>query len=243
MEIVLAVDHYLAHIESESQALAAAARSGGLEADVPTCPGWKMERLVGHTGTVQQWATETVRTNAESPVDGRALPRPPQGDGVIDWFEEKTEGLLHALRHAGPDGPAWNFAGAPNRAHFWFRRMAHETAVHRWDAEAAAGVDPAPVDAALAADGVDEFLEHLLPPDAGQKASGTIHLHATDIEGTDGEWLIALSPEGCSFTKEHGKGDVAVRGPASDLLLLIWNRRTAEGLEVFGDATLLDRWR
>ncbi|MDQ1396515.1 MAG: hypothetical protein QOG64_1774, partial [Acidimicrobiaceae bacterium] len=220
---MLAVDRYLATIRSESQALAAAARAGGIDSDISTCPGWKMGRLVGHVGTVHQWAAETVRAGQDDPVDGRALPRPPEGHGVIDWLEEKTAALVDTLHRIGPEAKAWNFSGAPNSTHFWFRRMAHETSVHRWDGEHAATGSPAPLDPALAADGVDEFLEHFLPQDAGQKVPGTIHLHATDIEGSDGEWLITLSPEGSSFTKEHGKGDVAVRGPASDLLLLVWN--------------------
>ena len=41
-----------------------------------------------------------------------------------------------------------------------------------------------------------------------------------------------------------GKGDVAVRGPAVDLLLAITRRRTAAdaGLEVLGDASVWDGW-
>ncbi len=45
-------------------------------------------------------------------------------------------------------------------------------------------------------------------------------------------------------TREHAKGDVAVRGRAEDLLLLLWGRREVgvEGNQVFGDADLLDRF-
>ena len=41
---------------------------------------------------------------------------------------------------------------------FWSRRLASETLVHRWDAELDAGIDGAPMDAAVAADAVDEHL-------------------------------------------------------------------------------------
>jgi hypothetical protein len=34
-----------------------------------------------------------------------------------------------------------------------------------------------------------------------------------------------------------------VRGHASDLYLLLWNRRDRGGLDVQGDASLLDLWR
>ena len=81
------------------------------------------------------------------------------------------------------------FAG-PTTAAFWFRRQAHETAVHRWDAQRAAtpsSVDP--IDATLAADGVDEWLEVFVPrflartgvPD--DLVGATLHLHCTDEGG------------------------------------------------------------
>ena len=38
-------------------------------------------------------------------------------------------------------------------------------------------------------------------------------------------------------------GDCEVHGTASDLHLLLWNRRGADGLDVQGDASLLTHWR
>jgi hypothetical protein len=71
----------------------------------------------------------------------------------------------------------------------------------------------------------------------------TIHLHATDdgIEG--GEWLLTLASDGVEVEHGHGKGDAAVRAPASDLVLFVWNRIDLDQLEVFGDAALLEQWR
>jgi hypothetical protein len=43
-------------------------------------------------------------------------------------------------------------------------------------------------------------------------------------------------------TREHAKGDVAVRGTASDLLLFLWGRLPGERLEVLGDASLVGRY-
>ena len=40
---------------------------------------------------------------------------------------------------------------------------------------------------------------------------------------------------------EHAKGDVAARGTASDLALLVWGRRRPS-VEVFGDEAALDAW-
>jgi hypothetical protein len=43
------------------------------------------------------------------------------------------------LGRRGPDEPAWTFWPDDQTCAFWFRRMAHETVVHRVDAELAAG--------------------------------------------------------------------------------------------------------
>jgi predicted lipid carrier protein YhbT len=111
--------------------------------------------------------------------------------------------------------------------------------MHRVDAQLAAGA-PTPIEAELAADGIDELLSLVgtRPPAAG--SGETIHLHCTDVEG---EWMIRLGADGLEVTREHAKGDVAVRGTASALLCWTMGRGSDDGLEVFGDALLVERWR
>jgi hypothetical protein len=138
----------------------------------------------------------------------------------------------------------WNWrdrAAAP--ALFWFRRMANETAVHRWDGEAAAG-HPQPVATDLAIDGIDEYLsfvERWLARTPVEGLSGSLHLHATD---TDGEWSLQLSPDRLEHSRSHAKADAAVRGPVSDLLLWMLNRVPADSpsLQLFGDPAIVARW-
>ena len=132
----------------------------------------------------------------------------------------------------------WSCTG-DQTAGFWSRRQANEVAVHRWDAELAAG-DPTPIDNELAADGVDERLDMLRLFDAITGTGETIHLHCTDI---DGEWVVTLSDEGPRTERVHAKSDVAVRGTASDLDLFVCGRVDATAFEVFGDAQLLERFQ
>ena len=110
--------------------------------------------------------------------------------------------------------------------------------MHRWDAVGGA------IDADLAVDGVDEPARLCAPPIPAEKlagAEGTIHLHATDV---DGEWLIRSLPQGITFERGHAKGDVAVRGTAPDLLLWTWNRVPVDDrFERFGAPALLEAWR
>jgi hypothetical protein len=71
----------------------------------------------------------------------------------------------------------------------------------------------------------------------------TLHFHATDTPPeAAAEWVIDLTGEAITWRRAHEKAAVAVRGPLTDLLLVLYRRRPADGLEVLGDAGLLDLW-
>jgi uncharacterized protein (TIGR03083 family) len=207
---------------------------------VPTCPGWAMSDLVEHMGRTHRWVEQIVRSGERQSYKG-VPPGPQDAEGRLRWYQEGVDLLLSTLSGVAEDDTAWNWLQADGPAGFWMRRMALETAVHRFDAQLAAGGGD-PVDTELALHGVEEMLFSLLPlrgtvAELSDKA--TLHLHCTDAEG---EWLVRFTAEGPEVSREHAKGDVAVRGTASDLYLLLWNRISAERCEVFGDASLLRRW-
>jgi uncharacterized protein (TIGR03083 family) len=215
---------------------------------VPTCPGWTLADLVEHHGSTHRWVAHVVRQRAQQRIRSREvdveLPDGPAG--YPEWLAEGAKSLLATLRATAPDTPLWTW-GADRHARFWPRRVLHEAVVHRADAELALGHERH-VDPDTAVDGIDEFLTNLphahwlaerlreLPGD-GQ----SLHLHATD---RDGEWMITMGAEGFTWQHGHGKGTVAVRATASDLLLLVYGRRQPgdERLTVFGDQQLLASW-
>ncbi len=240
---------YLRVITSESGVLADALRAGDVSTPVPTCPGWTIGRLVKHTGTAQRWADAIVERRSAEAVDAKSidlgLSDEVQRDakGLADWFEQGASHLAATLAAVDPDVEVWSWAG-DNRAGFWSRRMAQETVVHRWDGQACRG-STQPVDGELAVDGIEERFANLPATSAraGVPVTGqgeTVHLHCTD---RDGEWLVRLMPDGPQISREHSKGDVAARGTASDLLLLLYGRITPEQVEVFGDDDLLRRFQ
>jgi predicted lipid carrier protein YhbT len=113
--------------------------------------------------------------------------------------------------------------------------MAHETTIHRVDAEQAVGRAVSPVAPELAVDGIDEVFSVFVATFTADQSPGdgrTVHLHSGDAEG---EWLIRFDPGEVVVEPGHAKGDAAVRGPAADLLLWLWGRRPLDGLDVFGD--------
>ena len=144
------------------------------------------------------------------------------------WSRDTLAALVDTLRRQGPDKAVWTFGPEP-RAAFWYRRMAHETSIHRWDGETAASPGaPRPIDPELAADGIDEVIAIFL---VGVAPPTRLRLEATDV---DGRWTVAADAD----------GELAVTGSASDLLLFLWGRARSDRLTVTeGDAALLDRWQ
>ncbi len=203
-----------------------------------------MTALLTHVAGVHEWVAHIVRTR--SPVYVKRQTTAPEGpDATREWFERAAAQLLEALEGIDPDEPVWNwFDRGPAPARFWVRRMAHETAVHRWDGEAGAG-DPNPIAPDLAVDGIDEFLGFVglwLARQPVANLAGSLHLHATDI---DGEWSIDVWPDRLEHRHEHRKADAAIRGPVSDLQLWMLNRIPADApnLQVFGDRAIIEAWR
>lgn len=232
---------WIAIVQREGHALSTAARHD-FKAQVPACPDWTVNDLLAHIGAIHHRVAILVRTSRTEPwsKDDGSAPQPPSGN-LLGWYEAGLADLLDALRGADPVTPVWSWSG-PVTVAFWLRRMAQETTIHRVDAEQATGV-AGPVDTDLAVDGIDELFQLFLPRrHAGQPTGDgeTIHVHTTDAEG---EWLLTLTGDGIQVEHGHAKGDVAVRGPAADLLLWLWGRRPADGLEVFGDAALAGRFR
>jgi hypothetical protein len=125
----------------------------------------------------------------------------------------------------------------------------HETLVHRVDAQnlgrsEADVVDGAELDTAVAADGVDEMMLGFINRYRKLRHSEpvTLAVHATDAGAA---WWCTIGPEAL----DTGRGaapesaDAAVSGRAGELLLWLWNRRLATGLDVSGDPTVLEIWR
>ncbi len=236
---------YPAAIRDECDAFVAALTATEFGAEVPTCPGWTVRDLVTHVGITHRWATANILRRPERCRVREVEASPETRDEAIAWFGDGVTALVDALAVAPMDDPAWSWSGDGSTVGFWARRMALETALHRYDAQRAAGADvdaTTAFDTALAVDGVDEFLTVYAtsrPAGAPVGEGETVHLHATDA---DGEWLVRLTPDGPEIERAHAKGDVAARGPASALLLHAWGRTDAGDLEVFGDATLLERF-
>jgi uncharacterized protein (TIGR03083 family) len=234
-------DEYVAAIRADGAALATAARDAGVDASIPSCPLWTVSDLLGHIGRIHRWVAHIIVERETERGPHWSEGEPPAPSDRVDWFAAGVPMLADALADAGPAAELWSWT--PDRTSgFWARRQAHETAMHRFDGQLAAGAT-APIAQPLAVDGIDELFD-LIPfwpwADRVRGNGETLHFHCTD---GDGEWLARLGSDGLVVTREHAKGDVAARGTASDLLLFLYGRVGVETLDVFGDASLLTHWR
>jgi uncharacterized protein (TIGR03083 family) len=229
---VLDHDWFCERAEQEISALAAVvADAPDVAKDVPSCPGWTVADLAQHTGTIHRWTTAIVETEAVARVP----------------FPEAASPLLATLRSAGPLTAVWSW-GPGRTSGWWARRMLHETAVHRADAELALGVDDPVIDPVVAADGIDEFLFNLpsarrpYPHLASLPTGASLHLHATDV---DGEWIIRFTDSGIAWERGHEKATTALRGPVTSLLLFTYGRLPVSDarLASFGDQSIPALWQ
>lgn len=162
----------------------------------------------------------------------------PEGDPAV-LVEELLDDLVDHLSEVDPDTPVWNWSPEADVASFWARRMAHESAVHRFDAQRAHGVAQ-PIDGELATDGIDELLDVLVPRvlsrDGTSLPTGGLVLVA-DQDST--EWPLRLHPDRIERLDVAPSDATTVTGTTSALLLVLYGRVPLDRVQVNGDQDLL----
>ena len=226
----------VAFVRSEGEAIVSASRQDA-GAVVPTCPEWTIADLCAHVGSIYGYVAHIVSERLTSASDVR--PEPADGADMVEWLESQLDELVTALSGCEADTPMWNWSGEPYVAAFWARRTAHESAIHRYDAQRAFGIAQ-PVDADLAADGLDEFIDLLLPIVVAHHGfelpAATYALESVEHD----RWLVRTGDGGSGRAEPDTAADVTARGTSSALLLALNNRVPWTSLEVEGNAALLD---
>lgn len=243
----MATDLHDRELDAQAAAFRDVAVQAGPDTPVPTCPGWDVHQLMRHLGRVYAMVglALTTEPGAQRPRPGSA---PEAFDEVLGWWDEQLASLVEQLRTDDADRAVWAFfPGGTPRA--WTRRMAHETAIHRLDAEhAMAQTGPDHVhdllfDPQFAADGVDEHLSVLL---AGTRdwsdlhGNGHVLFHAADAGRA---WVVTFRPEQTpEVSSPHDAAlgrhevDANVAGTADAVYRRVWGRPSSA--VITGDAEL-----
>lgn len=223
----------------DGNAFADACSAAGLAAPVPSCPDWNVADLLWHLAEVHHF-WRTIVVERRDTWEGYEQPVRPADHDLAAFYAAGLDELVDVLAAASPAHANWTWT-TDHSAGWVIRRMAHETAMHRCDADEAAGRAVA-VEPLLASDGIDEFLTWFIGDTAEGAApvGGSVHLHCTDVPG---EWTVRPMPDGgAEVTREHAKGDAAIRGAAGDILLVLWRRRPLRTVDVVGDAEVAARF-
>jgi uncharacterized protein (TIGR03083 family) len=236
-------EFWLAALRADGTAFRAAVAEIDPAAPVPSCPGWTVAQLTGHLVSLYTWVAGHAGRGVTTPPE----PAHPAGPATatVDEFDTAYAALVALFDALDPELPAWNWAPQSKKAAFWQRRIAHETAIRRWDAQVAIG-RPEPLEAKLAADGVTEILETILPAGRGgipNDLHGMVALTATDLEQT---WHVRLRSNGgvalldtdTLLDDDELHERAVAQGSASDLQLALWGRVGLDVLAQSGDERL-----
>lgn len=230
---------FLAAIRRDSDRFYAVAENADPGGRVPSCPDWSVADLVWHLGEVHWFWGTIVETRASSPADVEVLKpaRPDDYAALVTFGRDSADRMLRVLADTDDDVAVWTWA-LEERDHsvgFVRRHQVQEAAVHRWDIQLAVSGEPDPIDPDVAVDSIDEYLAITLPwaVAADKPLPASVHLHCTD---TAGEWFVHADGR---VERVHAKGDVALRGTASDLLLALCTRIPVDHLDAIGDAGLV----
>jgi uncharacterized protein (TIGR03083 family) len=237
------LDVHLASLQRDRDMIVAVLAETAADSLVPTCPDWTLRQLVHHLGGVQRWAARHVAEG--SPVNLGDLPdivdHWPADEALGSWFAEGADALVATLASAPPELECWTFLPAPSPVLFWARRQAHESTIHRIDAELAGGRAPSLVDVAAARDGIEEVLFGFGGrPGKWRDGEHSLRLTATD---TSDVWTLRLSDRGIAAEPEPASAECSVSGSINELYRFVWNRIDLGDVSVEGDPDVARSWR
>lgn len=240
---VLSADRYIAEIDAAARRMTEVLAGVDLDAHVGTCPAWVVRDLVVHQGGIHRWATRIVaeKRTERAFMNLDELGGPPDDADLFRWFTDGAAALTNALADAADDLECFTFVAAPTAKLHWARRQAHETAIHRIDAEVVAGARTG-FEPDFAADGIDELvMAFWLRPGRGPRSAVTTSL-AINPDDVSVGWTTTFDADGVESVRSVEAAQAEVGGGASDLYAWAWGRPPVGQVTVHGDGTAVARF-
>ena len=206
---------------------------------VPSCPGWTTRDLADHLAHVY-WHQSFVVKGGVKPEGDEHLPDFTFADSPERYLDLAFEAIRKALDPSrSPEREVWTWDPRSGTVDFWFRRMTHETVIHRFDAELAAQQTTA-FDADLALDGIDELMSWV--PMLADEAGHELPDFGQAVISVDGprslHYLLDVRPGSCTVaTVAAAPAGTRLRiiGSAEDIDLLLWGRMPASNPRLIVD--------
>jgi uncharacterized protein (TIGR03083 family) len=243
--VVMQIDH-LDVIATEGARILAAFRIDP-EGRVPWSDRWTVRSVARHVAGSHRAVAVILAERPTADFErAAAMPRVEASDPAFpEWFAEQTQQLLTQCQSTPPTARCW----APHpllagTCAYWTRRIAFDTLVHRWDAEAGAAIAGSPMDPEIAADAVDELVHvglRVTRSVAAAPAAPAIALACTDSEHV---WYLDLAEVGRLAVHTTPIDTAAtISGTAEALLLWLWGRvdLATGGILIEGDPSVVAR--
>lgn len=251
---------FLSHLRHESDRFLDVLAEADPSARVPSCPEWAAADLLWHLAEVQ-WFWATIVEERRTDIEGIEHPeRPTDRDALLTFAVQQSDRLVRVLTETTPETEVYMWADDKTVGYIR-RRQAHEALIHRLDAELTVGA-VTPLDADLAADGIDECLGVMYgrqPPwgsiaGDGRRvlfeltdrpdASVTVELGLFSGTDPDSEKSYADEPDLHVVATDGSRPPRAtVRGTADDVDAWLWHRRGDDAVALEGDEHTLEALR
>ncbi|QUQ70419.1 maleylpyruvate isomerase family mycothiol-dependent enzyme [Kutzneria sp. CA-103260] len=221
-------------LREQGAALRESAVQAGPDIPVATCPDWRVHDLIAHLGAVHDFILQATR--GEQPTFERSSG---SWTDVVDRWDRVFRALLQHMSNAHADEQVWAPPGLPPVMRSLARRAAHETAIHRLDADSAVkDLKTLVFSTEFAADGTDEFLGGMLPARGPSTVAGTVLYHAADAGRV---WQLRLDVGKPVVTTEPTDSgvdaDLTIVGTADAVYRSVWGRPSTA--VVTGDRSIL----
>lgn len=236
------IDHgrLLEAMGREVALLVDAAHSVHPDQPVRMCPGWTVDDVVRHVGSVYRVARAWL-VEGQQPSAWQRDPAPTQTS--VDYLRDGFTALAGELERHGPDEPAATWWPGDQTYGFWCRRMAHDTTMHRVDLEEEAGRQLTGIDADLAADGVDEALMLWFSYRLPRLGLAGTRLSTVAVRTEGHTWIARAGPSEtvawyCApedAERESQLADSVVSGSADLVYRWLWGRERLGAVRVDGD--------
>jgi uncharacterized protein (TIGR03083 family) len=240
----LSREQYLIHLNADYQLSAEAIPESPVE--VPSCPGWSTNDLAKHMAHVYLGQAYVVETGSQAENKEHLAPYP-RTDDAMEFMTWGFEAITKALDINRTERPTWSWHHNDHSVDFWFRRMAHETVIHRIDAEQAVST-VSKIDEVFALDGVDEVLD-FLPlmgswPEVPNVDFGIVSIVAT-TKSRSQVWDLNFTDKAATVSaadQANASARLVISGDAEAMDLYLWGRIdssdsrisiTGEGEETF----------
>jgi uncharacterized protein (TIGR03083 family) len=225
MTALIGYDRLLEVLGTEGELLASSTSGADPDADVPGCPGLTLGETTRHVGSLYRMVLSWVRAGDRPSAWQR---EPDNGQTVQEYYLSGLRALLDHLAVHDPEEDCPTWWPDHQRYGFWYRRLAHETTVHRVDIQEAAGITPDVIAEDAAVDGVDEILRlwfhhRLTVLGVAGTRNGRVLVRTGGFA-----WIARATPTGTSAWRagEHEpEPDGTVTGDPVDVFLWLWGRK------------------